>query len=113
MRDLEEKTYNFVIQGIGLIKSLEKEFPELLSAELKKSIGAVSTKYMDAIDSKENADFGNNLRESYTNAKKSHELLNSMGDISSQTLNEQRKKLIKEAIEIVDQLNTIIQKLIY
>ncbi len=113
MRDLEEKTYQYTVLGIGLIKSLEKEFPELLSSELKKSIGAVSTKYMDAFDSKENADFAGKLRESHTNAKKSLELLNSMGDIPNQILNEQRKKLIKETIEIVDQLDTIIQKLIY
>ena len=113
MRDLEEKTYNFVVLGIGLVKSLEKEFPELLSSELKKSIGAVSTKCMDAFDSKENVDFANNLRESYTNAKRSQDLLKSMGDISNPVLNEQRKTLIKETTEIADQLNTIIQKLIY
>ena len=113
MRDLEEKTYQYTVQGIGLIKSLEKEFPELLSSELKKSIGAVSTKCMDAFESKENVDFANNLRESCTNAKRSHDLLNSMGDISNPILNEQRIKLIKETTEIVDQLNTIIQKLIY
>lgn len=113
MKELEDKTYNFTVQGIGLIKSLEKDFPELLSSDLKKSIGAVSTKFMDALDSKENEDFAKNIRESHSNAQKSFEFLNSMDDIANNSLNEQRKKLISESKEIVEQLNTIIQKLIY
>lgn len=113
MRDLEEKTYQYTIQGIGLVKSLEKEYPELLSPDLKKSIGNVSTKCMDAFDAKENEDFANYLREAYANSKISMDLLNSMGDIANNTFNEQRKNLIKEAKEIADKLNTIIQKLIY
>jgi len=113
MRDLEEKTYEYTVQGIGLIKSIEKVFPELLSTDLKKSIGAVATKYMDAVESNENDDFAKNLRESHSSAEKSLELLNSMSDIADSDLNEQKKKLIVETKEIVDQLNAIIQKLIY
>ena len=113
MKELEVKTYNFDIQGIGLIKSLEKKFPELANNDLKQSIGAVSLKFMDTLDSKENEDFAKNLKDCHSNAKKSFELLNSMGDIANNSLNEQRNKLINESKEIVEQLNTIIQKLIY
>ena len=120
MKELEVKTYNFTVQGIGLIKSLEKEFPELvnLSAdrqdkELKQSIGAVSIKFMDALDAKEAEDFAKNLRECLSSANKSSELLKEMGEIKNDIFNNQRIALIDESKVIIAKLNTIVSKLIY
>ncbi len=113
MKELEVKTYNFAVLGIGLIKSLEKEFPELVNSDLKKSIGAVSIKFIDALNAEENEDFAKNLRECHSNAQKSVELLNALGEIANNTLNEQKLTLINESKIIIEKLNTIISKLIY
>ena len=113
MKELEVKTYNFAIQGIGLIKSLEKEFPELVNSDLKQSIGAVSLTFIDALNAEENEDFAKNLRDCHSNAQKSVELLNAMGEIANDTLSEQKSKLINESKIIIEKLNTIISKLIY
>jgi len=113
MKELEEKTYNFTVQAIGLIKSLEKEFPKLVNPELKKALGNVSIKFMDAMDADENTDFANNLRDSKENAEKSYELLSQMGSIQNELFNSQRNTLISEAQEIKEKLENIISKLIY
>lgn len=113
MKELEVKTYNFAVLGIGLIKSLEKEFPELVNSDLKKSIGAVSIKFIDALNAEENEDFAKNLRDCHSNAQKSIEILNTMGEIANNTLNEQKNTLIIESKIIIEKLNTIISKLIY
>ncbi len=112
MRELERQTYDFAIEGISLIKSLEKTFPELVSTELKRNIGAVSTKYIDAVNAKENEDFAGNLRDCHASAKKSIELLNSL-DIKNEDFNSQKSKLINNSKLIIDKLDTIISKLIY
>ncbi|MFC2150985.1 hypothetical protein ACFLSE_00520 [Bacteroidota bacterium] len=113
MEELEVKTYNFAVEGIGLVKSLEKEFPELAKSELKQSMGAVSLKFIDALNASENEDFANNLRECFLNAKKSSELLNTLGELSNETLNKQKSKLIKDSNLIIEKLDAIINRLIY
>lgn len=113
MKDLEEKTYQYTVKGIGLIKSFEKHFPELAKAELKENIGKVSTKFMDAFDSKENEDFAGNLRESLKSAQNSHELLNAIGTIENTDLEQEKKQLIDETTAIINQLEKIVEKLIY
>ena len=113
MKDLEVKTYNFAVQGIGLIISLEKEFPELVNNELKQSMGAVSINFIDALNAQENEDFAKNPKMCYSNAKKSAELLQNLGVIENKTLEEQKMLLINESKSIIDKLNSIISKLIY
>lgn len=112
MKDLEVQTYNFAVDGIGLIKSLEKEYPELVSQDLKQNIGAVSLKYLDAVEAKENEDFAKNLRECHSSAKKSVDLLNTL-NLENETLNEQKNKLLKDSEIIIEKLDKIISKLIY
>jgi len=70
MNELEVQTYNFAVEGIGFVKSLEKEFPEMAKPELKQVIGAVSLKCIDALDAKENEDFASNLRDCLEKSKK-------------------------------------------
>ena len=113
MQELEVKTYNFTVQGIGLIKSLEKEFPEKVNSELRQNIGNVSLKFMDALDAKENEDFAKNMRECSSCTKKSEELLSNMGTIQNETFEKQKMALINESKAIFEKLNTIIEKLIY
>lgn len=113
MKELEVKTYNFAVQGIGLIKSLEKEFPALVNNELKQSMGAVSISFIDALNAQENEDFAKNIKVCYTNAKKSNELLNTLGNFENQNLNEQKVLLINDSKSIIDKLDSIISKLIY
>ena len=113
MKELEVKTYNFAVQGIGLIKSLEKEFPELANNELKQSMGAVSINFIDALNAQENEDFAKNMRECFSNAQKSSELLNAIGEIQNRTLDEQKMGLIKDSKIIIEKLDSIISKLIY
>ncbi|MCG8410316.1 MAG: hypothetical protein MI739_03420 [Bacteroidales bacterium] len=113
MKELEEKTYQYSINGVSLIKSLEKTQPELITSELKSNLGGVSTHFMNAFESKENSDFADCLRNSHVCAKNSLDLLNKMGDIANQDLNKQKEELIDQTKSIVNQLNTITQKLIY
>jgi len=113
MKELEEKTYQYSIKGIGLVKTLEKKFPDLLNPDLKQNIGKVSIKFMDALNAKETDDFAKNLRESHSCAQKAHELLSKMDEIENPNLNDEKKKLIEETKQLVDQLDSIIQKLIY
>jgi hypothetical protein len=113
MRDLEKQTYDFAVAGISLIKSLEKEFPELVNSELKQNVGAVSIKYIDAINAQENEDFANNLRECHSSAEKSIELFSALGEIGNINLNEQKIKLINDSKIIIEKLDTVISKLIY
>ena len=113
MKELEVQTYNFSVQGIGLIKSLEKDFPALVTRELKQNIGAVSLKYIDALNANENVDFANNLRECLSSAEKSSELLNSFGQIANENYNNQKDQLLTDSKTIIEKLNNIISKLIY
>ncbi len=113
MQELEVKTYNFTVQGIGLIKSLEKEFPEKVNSELRQNIGNVSLKFMDALDAEKNEDFAKNIRECNSSAEKSEELLNKMCAIQNETFENQKLALINESKIIREKLNTIIEKLIY
>ncbi len=113
MKELEVKTYNFAIQGIGLIKSLEKEFPELANNELKQSMGAVSIKFIDALNTEKNEDFAINLKDCLSNALKSSELLKQMEDINNDTFNKQKNVLLDESKVIIAKLNTVISKLIF
>lgn len=113
MKELEEKTYDFAIQGIGLIKSLEKEFPELVNKDLKQSMGAVSIKLIDALNAEKNEDFAQNIRDCHSNTLKSSELLSKMDEISNDTFNKQKEELINESKVIIEKLDTVISKLIF
>ena len=113
MEELEQKTYLYTVQGIGLVKSLEKHYPELASQELKGSIGAVSLKYLAALQAKENTEFAKNLRESNSNAKKSLEILESLKGIKEKDFVELKNELIDEAKYLVDRLDKVIEKLIF
>lgn len=113
MKDLEVKTYNFAVQGIGLIKSLEKEFPELVNIDLKQSMGGVSINFIDALNAQESEDFAKNIRACYANTQKSAKLLQSLGVIENKALEEQKMQLINDSKNMIDKLDSIISKLIY
>jgi hypothetical protein len=113
MKELESETYNFAIQGIGLVKSLEKEFPELANNELKHSIGAVSIKYMNALNAEKNEDFALNIKSCHSNALRSSELLSQIGEIKNNTFNQQKIELKGELKVIIERLDIVISKLIF
>lgn len=113
MKDLEVQTYNFSVDGIGLVKSLEKEHPDLVNSELKQTIGNVSLKFMDAVSAKENEDFANNLRACYAETQKSVELLRAIDGIQNEQIVTQKEKMILESQIILEKLESIISKLIY
>jgi hypothetical protein len=113
MKDLEVQTYNFSVDGISLVKSLEKEHPELVNAELKQTIGNVSLKFMDAVSAKENEDFANNLRTCLSETKKSVEFLNAIEGIQNEQTSAHKDKMIRDSKIIIEKLENIISKLIY
>lgn len=113
MQELETKTYNFTVQAIGFILSLEKELPHLVNEELRKTAGDVSLKFMDALESIENKDFSDNIRKSYESAKRSFEILKSMNCSENKELEKQKASLLTDLHEINEKLNFIINKLIY
>ncbi|MDK2979405.1 MAG: hypothetical protein PWP52_2119 [Bacteroidales bacterium] len=113
MQELEDKTYNFAIKGLGFIKSLDKIDPQLNTGELKQYTGAVSLKFIAAMDSKENDDFAHNLRECHNNTIKILERLKNLNEIKEKNLKTERNQLITEAEEIIKNLDKIIEKLIY
>ncbi|HSH52616.1 MAG TPA: four helix bundle protein [Bacteroidales bacterium] len=113
MQELADKTYNFAVKGIGFIKSLDKIDAEINTNELKQCAGAVSLKFIAAMDSKENDDFANNLRECYNNIIKTLEQLKNLNNLKEKSLENQRNELITEAEEITKDLNKIIEKVIY
>jgi len=113
MQELEKKTYNYTVQTIGFIKTLEKQFPHLVNEELREIAGNVSLKFMDALDSIENNDFSDNIRKSHENAKRSFEILKSINCSENADLEKQKTQLLLESNEIIEKLNVIINKLIY
>jgi hypothetical protein len=113
VQELESKTYNFSVQAIGFIKSLEKELPHLVNEELRKAAGEVSLKFMDAMESLENKDFSENIRKSYNNAKRSFDILKSMNCSENKELQKQKAELLTDLHEINENLSSIISKLIY
>ncbi len=113
MEELEVQTYKFAVEGIGFVKSLEKEYPEIVPSELKYSMGNVSMKFIDALNSKENENFAENLRGCYENAKKSSELLVKLEGITNNSLLKQNEKLINDIRSIINKLDNIKSKLIY
>ena len=113
MKKLEVKTCNCAIQGIGLIKSLEKEFPELANKVLKQSMCAVSIKFIDALNAEKNEDFAQNIKDCHSNALKSSELLIKMDEMKNDNFNTQKEVLITESKVIIEKLDTIISKLIF
>ena len=94
MKELEVQTYNFAVEVIGFVKSLEKKIRELVKTELKHSYGAVSLKYMDALDANENEDFASNLKDCLEKSKKSSELLSNLKGVSNENLLSQQITLI-------------------
>ncbi|MFO7842839.1 MAG: hypothetical protein R6V16_03440 [Bacteroidales bacterium] len=113
MQELEDKTYNFAVKGIGFIKSLNKIEPEINTHELKHYTGGVSLKFIAAMDSKENDDFANNLRECHNNTIKILEQLKKIDQINHKELQDQKEQLKRDAREILALLDKIIEKLIY
>lgn len=113
MKELEVQTYNFSVDGIGLVKSLEKEYPDLVKSELKQTIGNVSLKFMDAVSAKENEDFANNLRVCLSETKKAVELLHAIKGVQNEQILSQKEKMIQESQIIIEKLENIISKLIY
>ncbi|MDY6800258.1 MAG: hypothetical protein SVU94_03430 [Bacteroidota bacterium] len=113
MQELEDKTYNFAVKGLGFIKSLDKIDPQINTRELKQYTGAVSLKLIAAMDSKENDDFAYNLRECHKNTIKTLEQLKNLNEIKEKYLETQKNQLIEEAEEIIQNLDKIIEKLIY
>ena len=113
MQELEDKTYNFAVKGLGFIKSLDKIEPPFNTGELKQYTGAVSLKFIAAMDSKKNDDFAYNLRECHHNTIKTLEQLKNLNEIKEKNLKTQRNQLIAEAEEIIENLDKIIEKLIY
>ena len=112
MQELEEKTYNYTVQVIGFIKTLEKTFPHLVSAEFREIAGNVSLKFMDALDSIENKDFSDNIRKSHEYATRSFEILKSINCSENKDLEKQKAQLLLDSHEIIEKLNLIINKLI-
>lgn len=112
MKDLEVQTYNLAVEGIGFVKSIEKEQPELATEELKHSVGAVSLKFMDALSATENEDFASNLRACNASLIKSTQLLNELKGLND-NLNLQKEKLLEDSRTVQDKLDHIISKLIY
>jgi len=113
MKELEVQTYQFAVEGIGLVKSLEKEVPGLATSDLKQSMGAVSLKYMDALSAEENEDFASNLRACHASAKRSEELLHTLEKLTNKELIQQKEKMINDSKKIIEKLDGIIEKLIY
>lgn len=113
MKELEIQTYNFSVDGIGLVKSLEKEHPDLVNSALKQTIGNVSLKFMDAVSAKENEDFANNLRSCLSETKKSVEFLRAIEGIQNKPILDQKDKMIDDSKIIIEKLENIIGKLIY
>ncbi|HAN19554.1 MAG: hypothetical protein A2X13_15080 [Bacteroidetes bacterium GWC2_33_15] len=113
MQELEQKTYNYTVQTIGFIKSLEKELPHLVNEELRTTAGAVSLKFMDAMESIENKDFSDNIKKSFDNARRSFEILKTLNCSANKELEKQKAFLLSESHEIIEKLNFIISKLIY
>ena len=113
MKELEVQTYNFAVEGIGLIKSLEKEYPDMVPDEMKQCMGKVSLKYIDALGAKENEDFANNIRDCLANAKKSAELLNALNRITDTALFRQKEKMMTDSRIIIEKLEGVVSKLIY
>ncbi|MEE4197501.1 MAG: hypothetical protein V2I54_07635 [Bacteroidales bacterium] len=113
MQDLETKTYQFAVKAIGLIKSLEEKKPETDTIALKQASGAVSLKFIAAMEAKENEQFANNLRECHKQAIKAAAQLKKMKTFNDPGLEEQKIQLLKAADEIIVELDKIIEKLIY
>lgn len=113
MEELEIKTYDFAVQAIGFAKSIEKEYPEIQIQDFKKSSGAVSIKFIEAMNAKENEDFANGLRECLTNLQKSGEYLRLMQEVENERLEKEKSALVEEYIKIEKELDSIIKKLIY
>lgn len=113
MRDLELKTYDYTVKAIGLVKSIEKEYPEMSITDFRKSAGDVSLKFLEAINAKENEDFSNALRTCHSQLQKSSEILKTMDKLENEQLQNERLSLIQDAEPINKELDTIIKKLIY
>ena len=113
MRDLEVKTYDYTVKAIGLVKSIEKEYPEMSISDFKKSAKDVSLKFLEAMNAKENEDFANALRVCHSQLQKSLEILQSMKSFEIEQIENERLSLIKSTEPINKELETIIKKLIY
>lgn len=113
MRDLELKTYDYTVKAIGLVKSIEKEYPEMSITDFRKSAGDVSLKFLEAVNAKENEDFANALRTCHSQLQKSSEILEAMEKFENEQMEKERLALIRAANPINKELDTIIKKLIY
>lgn len=113
MEELEIKTYDFAVKAIGFAKSIEKELSEIQVNDFKQNSGAVSIKFIEAMNANENEDFANNLRECFEKLQESDKFLQAMETLKIEQLENEKAELISEAGKIKVQLDSIIKKLIY
>lgn len=113
MKELEKETYNFAVQTIGFVRSLEKADKSMDLAKLKASAAKVSTKFIDAMEADENKEFAENLRECLQHAKQAREELNKMNSSDNERLSKEFNQLKLSVRKIEEQLIEVSAKLIY
>lgn len=113
MQELEKETYNFAVQTIGLVRSLEKVKSNVDLTKLKASAAKVSTKFIDAMEADENKVFAENLRDCLQHAKHAHEELNKISIPDEERFVKELGQLKLSVQKIEQQLTEISAKLIY
>ncbi len=113
MQELEKETYNFAVQTIGFVRSLEKAGSNHDLAKLKTSAAKVSTIFIEAMEANENKEFADNLRECLKHAKHAHEELNKISVSDTESPSKELDRLKSSLNRIEKQLEEISTKLIY
>ena len=109
--DLEERTYNFAKRVRELIKSLPKTITNIEDiSQLTRCSGSVGANYIEANDSISRKDFGYRIKICRKEAKESKFFLRLVDCNEQVSLEDERKKLIQEAQELVLIFASILRK---
>jgi four helix bundle protein len=108
--DLENRTYCFAKDVRLLIKKIDKNLANVEDArQLIRSSGSVGANYIEANESLGKKDFALRIKISRKEAKESCYWLRLL-DISEDRIDEQRKKLVQEATELMKIFGSILNK---
>ena len=109
--DLEERTFIFTKNVIRFVKALPKTIANTeITKQVIRSSGSIGANYIEANESLGKKDFAMRVRVCRKEAKESNywlKLINTNGNIEQEN---EKKKLIQEATELMNIFGAIIKK---
>lgn len=109
--DLEQRTESFAARAQQLVRVIKKDIPNIENGkQLARSAGSVAANYIEANESLSKKDFAMRVKICRKEAKESGLWLRLI-NISDPKLDNERKKIVQEALELQKIFGAIVSRL--